>query len=721
MQFDLRFSSAFWIPLLFIVVALIFTLFIYRRTIPASSNLLRRTLAALRYISLVIVLLLLVEPVLAIRWTSLRQPTIAVLIDESASMALMDSTTRRSDRVKEIMRRPWIAKLQQSSNIKIMAFADSLRQITMDSLDTMRFSGDGTDIAAALASAGKRLAADNFAGAILLSDGNASLGENPVRVAQNYAVPIFTIGIGSSRRAKDVVLSQIVTNEVAYAESQLPVEITLSAVGYAGRPARVQVEDAAGTLAEQNVILPADNTQTTVRFNVTPRQLGMNKLTASVAPQPGETSDLNNRRAAFVRVLESKMRILIIAGAPSAEYEFVKRTLENDKNFTVDGFVQKTGDGFYNGKTLPAQLAAWKNVDGLLFIDFPRKDTDAQVIATLLESMAAARKPLFWIAGSDLDTQKWWNFQQYLPFSSRPIIGAEKLVTMVPDAIGMSHPLGRFAEAPEENRELWENLPPIFLSLANVTLRSGAQVVGVSDQVPGRASMPLMLAQKTGETKCIVILAHGLWQWNLKLVGIGREPVAYRHIIIQGVRWLVTTEDTKLVRFSTNKLIYRGGEAVEMSAQIYYEDYRPRTGVRVSANISGKGFDREVLFEEIGDGLYRGAVASLPGGDYELRGRADLNGQVIGEDVSKFSVEPFSVEYLTTAMNEIAMRKISEISGGRFLTEDSLDVFAAQTKFPEERIEIGREIAAWGKLSILVFIVLLLGTEWLLRKRFGML
>ena len=721
MQFDLRFSTAFWIPLLFVLAALIFTLFIYRRTIPVSSKLLRRTLAALRYMSLAIVLLLLVEPVLALRWTSLRQPTIAILIDESASIALMDSTTRRSDRVKEIMRMPWISKLQESSNVKIMAFADSLRQITGDSLATMRFTGDGTDIAAALVSAGKRLASDNFVAAVLLSDGNASLGENPVRVAQNYAVPIFTVGIGSPRRAKDVVLTQIVTNEIAYAESQLPVEITLSAVGYAGRTARLRVEDAAGMLAEQNVVLPADNTQTTVRFNVTPRQLGMNKLTASVAPQPGETSDLNNRRAAFVRVLESRMRILIIAGAPSAEYEFVKRTLEDDKNFTIDGFVQKPSGGFYSGKTLPAQPAAWKEVDCLFFIDFPRKDTDAQVITALLENLTAARKPLFWIAGPDLDPAKWWSFQNYLPFSSRPVKGAERLVTMAPDAIGMSHPLGRFAESPEENRELWENVPPIFSSLTNVALRSGAQVVGVSDPSSGRASMPLMVAQKSGKTKCIAILAHQLWRWNLKLVGIGKEPIAYRHIIIYGVRWLVTTEDTKLVRFSTNKLIYRGAEAVEMSAQVYYEDYRPRTGARVSAHISGKGFDREVLLEEIGDGLYRGTVASLPGGDFELRGRADLNGQRLGEDASKFSVEPFSVEYLTTAMNESVMRKISEVSGGQFLTADSLDAFAAKANFPEEKVESGREIAGWGNLNILVVIVLVLGTEWFLRKRSGML
>lgn len=721
MQFDLRFSAAVWIPLVLALAALAFTFFVYRHTTPASSNFLRRVLAVLRYLSLTVALLLFFEPVLGLRWTSVRQSTVAILIDESASMALIDSTARRSDRIKEIMRMPWLSKLKESSNVKILAFADSLRQITEDSVASLRFAGDGTDIAAALVSARKRFASDNFAAAILFSDGNASLGENPVRVAQNYVAPVFTVGIGSPRRAKDVVLSQIVTNDVAYAESQLPVEITISAVGYAGQAARVRLEDGAGVLAEQQVTLPDDNTQTTVRLSVSPRQLGMNKLTASVNVQPGETSDLNNRRSAFVRVLESKMRIWIIAGAPSADLEFVKRTLEDDRNFTVDGFVQKSSNTFYNGKVLPAQQSAWKEVDGLIFVDFPRRDTDARMIDALIENMTTMRKPAFWIAGSNIDPEQWWRFQKLLPFSSRPLKGMERTVSIIQDALGATHPLGRFAENPDESREMWENLPPVFSSFTNVQIRAGAQIIG-SSSLPGvRGSLPLMIAQKSGEAKSIVILAHGLWRWNLKLVGIGKEPIAYQHMIIQGVRWLVTTEDTKLVRFTTNKLIYRGGEPVEMSAQVYYEDYGPRTGARVTARLVGKGIEREVLLDEIGQGLYRGTAESLPGGDYEMHGRAELNGQALGEDASKFSVEPFSIEYLTTAMNEIAMRKIAEASGGRSLSPDSLDWFVSQAKFPEEKLDVGREFAAWGNSIVLILIVVLLGTEWLLRKRNGML
>ena len=723
MDFDLRFSAAFWIPFGVVLFALLFTLFVYRHTNPASSNLLRRFLAALRYAALAVLVLLLFEPVLAMRWTKSREPTIAVLIDESASMTLADSATRRHDRAKELLRGSWLREMQKANRVALLAFADTLRAITADSVTTMRFNGDGTDIATALIGAQKRLAPENFSAAILISDGIANLGENPARVAQHYPVPIYTVGIGSPKRAKDVVLTQVITNDIGYANTQLPVDVTIAAVGYGGRTARLRLDDQSGRLAEQQVILPADNTQRTTRLSVTPRHLGMNKLTVSIETQVGETSELNNRRTTFVRVLESKVRLWMIAGAPSADYEFAKRILEEDQNFTVTGFVQNPDGAFYAGRLPVAQGAAWQEVDCLIFIDFPRKDSDGRVTSALAQALTLNKKPVFWMAGPNTDPSRWWSFQKQLPLSAKSVRTAEKQVTMMPEAAGLSHPLGRFAESPDENRELWENLPPVFSSFAEAHNASSltGQIIAVADPATARVAAPLLIAQKNADAKVILLLAHGLWRWHLKLVGIGKAPVAYRHVIAQGVRWLVTREDSKLVRFATNKVIYRGGEPVEMTAQVYFEDYRPRPGARVSARLIGPGIERDIVFEEIGDGLYRASPGSLPGGDFELRGRAEGEGRLLGEDVAKFSVEPFSVEYVSTAMNEPLLRKIAEVSGGRYLSPDSLEQFAVQATFPVQKVEQRKEIAAWGRPWVLAVVVGFLGIEWFLRKRHGML
>jgi hypothetical protein len=359
-------------------------------------------------------------------------------------------------------------------------------------------------------------------------------------------------------------------------------------------------------------------------------------------------------------------------------------------------------------------------VDGVIFLDFPRRDSNAQLVDALAEALNSSRKPVYWMAGPGLDLSRWWRFQKSLPLATQPSRGPERPVTMIPDAAGMAHAVGRLAESPDENRALWEELPPSFSVFSNVQPAAGTQIIAVSDQPVRGAAAPMLIAHKSADRKSILLLAHGLWMWNLKLVGIGREPVAYRHLMIQGMRWLVTNEDTKLVRFTTNKLIYRGGEAVEMNAQVYFEDYRPRTGARVSARLTGNGFDREILFDEVGDGLYRALPGSLPGGDYDLRGQAGLNGRVLGEDYAKFSVEPFSVEHLTTSMDEVTLRHISEASNGRYLLPDSLEALS-KISFPAEKVEEKRELAAWGHPEALFILIVLLGMEWFLRKRNGML
>jgi len=720
MQLELKFSAAWWVPLLFILLAVLFSLWIYRRTVPAVSPLLRRVLLGLRYAALALVLLLLFEPVLGLRWTTSRRPTVAVLVDESASMTITDSTSRRSETARRLLSRPWATTLQRSSRLAYFAFADSLRSIPADSVPVLGFRGDGTDLASALVAAQKQLADQNLAAVMVFSDGIANLGENPARVAARFPVPIFAVGIGSPLQARDLIVTQVLTNDLAYADTQVPVELTVTAVGYAGRAARITLEDDAGVLAEQQITLPADNTQLTTKVMFTPRRLGMNKLTAGVATQPGEASTLNNRRSAFVRVLKSKARLWIVSGSPSPDLAFVKRTLEADQNFAVTSFVQKLDGSFYGGSApiLPAEKGE-ALPDALIFIDFPRRDSDGGVLAALAAGLRSANVPVYWMAGADLDLNRWWSFQASLPLAAKPARGSEMLVSMAPEAPALSHPLVRFAEVPEDNRALWENLPPVFCSVVNVKAAAGAQVLATADAANG--SVPLLIAQRGAPARCVALLSYGLWRWSLKLAGLGQSPVAYEHLVMQGVRWLITREDSKTVRFTTNKHLYRGGEPVELTAQIYYEDYRPRTGATATARLRGPGYDREVVLDEVGDGIYRGSPGNLPGGDYELRGRAEHNGQTIGEDTTKFAVEPFSIEYQATAMNETLLRKTAEASNGRYLDADSLEAFAARVTFPVQQLQKRRELDMWGRPSILMLVVLCLAAEWFLRKRWGML
>jgi hypothetical protein len=664
-----------------------------------------------------------------------------MLVDRSASMNLADSTIKRAEIARSAFSLPWLKALQNRAEIAGFSFSDSLRRMNVDTLPQMHFNGDGSDLGGALLAAKKLLAGQNLSGAIMFTDGAQNMGENPARVAEQFGVPIITVGIGSARGTRDVLLSDVVTNEIAYAETQLPVEVNISSLGYAGRRARLRLfEEGASAQAkvlhEQEVALPADNTQFTSRFNMTPSKVGLNRYLAQIDTLAGEQTRENNRRAFYVRVLKNKLKLWILAGAPSPDYSFLKRALAADPNFQLQDFVQRPDGNFYQNVSA-ASLAAALNragaddLDGVIMIDFPRRDSDRRLLDALLQQLTRKQIPLFFLNGPGVDLASLWQFRSVLPLAVTPLVTGERLVSVQPDLAGLSHPLTRFAETPEENRRLWSELPPVFCNLFNLQPLAGSQVLAsVDNQLagrpgPARSGMPVMLAQKSAQRKTVAIFAYGIWRWHLLMQGIGKTPQAYETLIRNAVRWMVTAEDAKLVRITSNKEIYRGGESIELSAQIYYEDYRPREGAQVRVQLSSVGkpeqFSQDVILQDIGDGLYRATLQVLGGGDYQFRGYAEQSGQKIGEDGGRFSVEPFSLEFLNTRLNEPMLRQMAQAAGGAYGPADSLENFIARLPLtPMSRHETS-DLALWGRTPVLFVLLLVLGIEWFVRKRQGML
>jgi hypothetical protein len=756
MTFDLKLSAAVIYPLLLILLAVVFTLFIYRNTTPPVANWLRRSLATLRTFSLALALLLLFEPIFSLGWQRLQKPTVAILIDRSASMTLADSAIARAEVVRQTISSPWREELEKRAELAFFSFSDGLRQLQLDTLKQMRFNGDGTDIGKALAATKKLMAENHLSGAILLTDGAHNLGENPIRVAEQFGAPIIAVGIGSAQGTRDVLVSEVVTNEIAYAETQLPVEVTISSSGYAGQRARLRIfEETAAMqqdknakkgshpLAEQEIILPADNTQMIARFNVVPRKVGLNRYVVQIDEFAGELTKENNRRSFYVRVLKSKLRLWILAGAPSADFSFLKRTLETDANFQLQSFVQRPDGNFYNNILAANLIAAlaktgpeegWAGLDGMIMVDFPRRDSDRRLLEILSQQLAKNQKPLLFLHGPGVEVASLWQFRSLLPLAVAPALVPEQMIYLQPDLTGLSHPLTRFSQTPEDNRRLWEELPPIFCNVTNIQPLAGSQVLasidlrrtdqtleGARQSSQSRNGMPLLLVQKSAARKTVAIFAYGLWRWHLLMQGIGKTSVAYETLIRNAVRWMVTREDAKLVRITSNKEIYRGGEAIELTAQIYHEDYRPREGAQVRVQLNGPQFSQDVLLQDVGDGLYRASLQVLSGGEYRFLGVAEHNGQKIGEDSGRFSVEPFSLEFLNTRLNEPLLRQMAQVSGGYYGPPDSLTNFIARLPLSPVARRETFDLALWGRTPVLLVLLLVLGIEWFLRKRQGML
>ncbi|MEK7727146.1 MAG: hypothetical protein AAB354_01970, partial [candidate division KSB1 bacterium] len=392
-----------------------------------------------------------------------------------------------------------------------------------------------------------------------------------------------------------------------------------------------------------------------------------------------------------------------------------------DPNYAVRGFVQKNGGGFYAapGETLPIfhQPETWKEVDALLLVDFPRRDTDRQVLEALQRELTQNHRPLFYLHGAQVDLTMLWQMRGALPLTAMPSLTSERAVTLQMEPNGLVHPVTR----PVVEANIISNLPPLFSNVATLKVLPGSEsLLGVT-QNSARGAEPLWLAQKNAERKTLAIFSYGLWRWHLMLQTQEHDAPVYETMMRGMVRWLVTKEDAKLVRLTSNKEIYRGGEQIELLAQVYREDYQPLAGAQVRVQVTGPQFQQEVILQDVGSGLYRAHLQVLGGGEYQFQGAAETAGQKLGEDAGRFSVEPFSMEFLQTRFNEPVLQQIAAASGGKYVAPDSLAAALAQLTFAPEIKHEARDFALWGKPALLFVLLLTLAIEWFLRKRQGML
>jgi hypothetical protein len=130
---------------------------------------------------------------------------------------------------------------------------------------------------------------------------------------------------------------------------------------------------------------------------------------------------------------------------------------------------------------------------------------------------------------------------------------------------------------------------------------------------------------------------------------------------------------------------------------------------------------QELTLSNSGPGRFEGSFEVLQGGDYQFTGTAHQQGNILGRDSGKFSVEQFSLEFQNTRMNENLLRRIASESNGDYFTPADITGLEKKMKFPKKYIHLKSEFEFWNQTWTLLACLLLLSTEWFIRKRKGML
>ncbi len=395
---------SWWVFVLLAVVAalLVAVVMMYRTERAAADGAPRRALAAVRCITLLLVMLVLLGPALAVATHRTVEPYVLVLVDESLSMSIRDRyrLQESAERAAAVMRTD-LTGLRQASpsraelvntmleaddgrflrdltargKVRVFSFARSARvRQTLASqsgaadantppdpaadlpqgppVPPIQPTGQATNLARAIDQALRSVAGSPVAGIVLITDGQNTEGDDPraaADLADSMNVPIFTLGVGEAVEPRNLRIAEMWAPDSVFRDDPFLVQAQVAAEGYDGRDIRVELVaqpvNTDGSLGAESVVATRNLSLTgggdhRIDFEHRPEQSGDYILTVRTDLLDTEIIDTDNHRQLPLRVLSNQARVLLIAGAPSWEFRMVSTLLMRDKTVDLSGWLQ---------------------------------------------------------------------------------------------------------------------------------------------------------------------------------------------------------------------------------------------------------------------------------------------------------------------------------------------------------------------------------------------
>lgn len=633
-----------------------------------------------------------------------------------------------------------------------------------DPLPLLVATGRGTDLWQAL----REILNDSgrLSSIIVTSDGQHNGSEDPLelaRKASDLGIPVFAIGVGDPSRPRNLSVTDLYVRDKVPVEEPFEIEALLYAEDIeAGQVPVVllehQINAETGELSDpvtvQNmeVTVPPGGGRVRADFQHRVAMPGTYAYSVQVADAEGESNaDDNMRTSGAVQVVDQKVKVLLIAGEPTWEYQMLQKLFQRDQNIILSCWLQtmdeeRPQEGNEPISQLPTTIEELGQFNVIMMIDPNPEEFDEHWIDILKQFCKLKAGGLFYMAGPKHTTMfvtlnRLAGIRDILPvrFGDSEFIDTSQVLASTTNTRpgemlvvnhNLSHAVMSFVNDFEENTRLWKLMPSIYWSFPTLSPKPTSLVLMErGDQINVEGNQPLLVAGRYGAGNVLYMGFNGTWRWRR----VGVRAQYFDRFWIQVVNYLVETRSLQGKRrglINADRRDYELGDEIMLTARVLNDRFEEMTIPEIPAVVR----DEEGRAQSI-------SLKLLPGqsGEYEARFVAHKTGtfQVVvklpGAD-SESDIEPVSwrvkapsVESRAYWLNEKLMREIAEASGGKYLNLAQLD----QLEELVPRLDSTTEYSSppkplWdmnGRIRMLTFLLpfLLLTIEWAVRKKYKLL
>jgi hypothetical protein len=656
------------------------------------------------------------------------KPKLIVLVDTSASMATRDAGgDSRLGAAARVLNNPsTLAALNKEFVLDVRQFDRDMRPAELSQLTTNVPTGDASDIGTALMSTIAELGdVRSQAGVLLVSDGRATTPDtlDAAQLALARSVPLWTWTMGGPVPRHDLWIETASAEALAFSGAEVELAATLHEAGYPNRSFKVDLLKGE-KIIETREVLPDSNGVARFSMRVKAPEAGEQRYVFRVPPQPEEADTANNERAVFLRSVGERVRVLVAEGQPHWDTKFLVQSLKRNPNVDLTAIyrlnaarhvavVSATGTETRTEQDLFPRTAGAMNAFDVIVLGREAEAFFDNNTETLLTDFVAKRGGSLVFARGKPYGGRFQSLAKFEPVAWGS--GVAAAVKLRPTEAGRDNPIFDLGAA-GTLEELLERLPA--LDQASVTL--GEKPLAVVLANAAQPDGPVLIAyQRYGLGKALSLNASGLWRWSFRETGQEESEQAYQRFWVSLLQWLLGGSQ-----------FLPGADVALTSARRYYTSEQPMQFLVSTRNldraiyqprllISGGGSSAEVEPRARGESFVAEAGPFAPG-TY----RVTLKNNVGKPEELSQSIEVVSasVEKRELSADPETMRHLAEKSGGAVVGADDV------ARMPEvvKRWEASRELlhrqqAVWDRWWLLTTMLGLLGTEWWLRRREGLL
>lgn len=663
------------------LLALALALFQYRFRAKRKGRLVL-LLSFLRFLSLFGLLLLLINPKFSKNQYTIEKTNLVLLTDNSSSMT---ASREQLGGVVEGVRNQ--EGIRDRFNLRQYQFGDNLREQS----DSTSFDDRNTNISEALTSIGDIYDNSNTV-ALLLTDGNQTLGTDYGFLGNSLEFPVYPVVIGDTTRYEDLRIDQINVNTYAFLKNKFPMEVFVTYDGNANARSLLTVTVNGKTEYQETLTFSKTNDTRIITTLLDANTVGVKTISARLQPLENERNTANNQKQVAVEVIDEKTNVALVSNILHPDIGALTKAIESNEQRSVS--IRKPS----------TDTDDLEDVD--IFILY-QPDTRFKPIFEYIKQKKASS---FIIGGNKID----WSFLNTMQAQIRVEDGyPNQEISPI-----LNPSFSKF----DISAVSLEDFPPLESDAGAIATTGDADVL-ISMMIRGRdMNTPLLLAKEEPEGKKLFLFGENLWKWRVQSFRNEQNFESFDQLIGKLILYLSDNSAKKRLNVDY-KRIYDGRTDSKITAtyfdQAFVFDANANIVLRIEDKENGASLEIPMLLK---NGFYEADLLGVPAGTYDFTVTVEEDRRTRS---GSFTILDFDVEQQFLSSNYKKLTQLANNTGGRTYFPSEVDSLFSElsrsSRFAPTQKSTKNVVSLIDFRILMALIAVFLTLEWFIRKYNGLI